>query len=224
MSIQAGLPLSSLPSSANPLNSPKPEERDGLSQLTRAFTSPEANSRTRYTDQEVDEISTILSTQGQHSWSSVPRLYIVLRKIGQLQALDALIDQDVNDYWFPFEPRSVPRLLNAPAQQAFLTAQDSILTTAIEMEKDLGASNRHHHFKGRDTIPFDDVEPLGNGAYGEVHKIVSRLSRLEYARKRFKRQRGSSKTEAQTFMNELRILKKIRHRHCVTLVSMQGTM
>ena len=197
---------------------PNTDDKHGLLQLTRALNSPQADSRTRYTDQEVDEISNILRSQGQQTWSKVPRLYIVLRKIGQLHVLDDLIDQDVSDYWFPFEARTVPRLLNAAVHQNFLAAQNCVLTIAVEMEKDFGNPNRHHHFKGRDTIPFDEIAPLGNGAYGQVHKIVSRLSHQEYARKRFRRIHGSSKTEAQTFMNELRILKKIRHRHCVTLV------
>ena len=218
MALQSDKPVSGPPLSGELPDTSITDDKNGVSQLTKALNSPEANSRTRFTDQEVDEISSILRGQGQQTWSNVPRLYIVLRKIGQLQFLDALIDQDVNDYWFPFEARSVPRLLNATAQQNFLAAQNSILTIAVEMEKDLGNSNRHHHFKGRDTIPFDEIAPLGSGAYGEVYKIVSRLSRQEYARKRFRRQRGSSKTEAQTFMNELRILKKIRHQHCVTLV------
>ena len=180
------------------------------------FFVQDAVSPTRFTDHDISEISTLLQSRGQQTWSDVPRCYIVLRKIGQLQLLDSLIDQGVTDYWFPFDQRSVPQLITGTARTDFIIAQESILTTAVDLEK--SSTNKHHHFKGQETLPFEVREILGRGAVSRVDKVFSPFSRREYARKLFRRSNGPSKTDVQAFMNELRILKRVRHQHCTELV------
>lgn len=189
-------------------------QREAPSRLAGFF--PEgAGLVSRFTDRDISEITTLLQESKQQAWSKSPRLYIVLRKIGHLPLLDGLLDQGINDFWFPFDSKSVQHLQKS-AQNEFLEAQESIMTTGLNLEK--GADEKHYHFKGRDTIPFDIEETLGTGAISKVEKVVSHFSRREYARKTFRRQKGPSKIEIQSFMNELRILKRIRHQHCVELV------
>lgn len=101
-------------------------------------------------------------------------------------------------------------------QNEFLKAQKLVLTRAVDLEKDI--EKRHFHFNRGDTIPFKGLGELGRGGYAIVDKVLSVFSRREYARKLFKRQRGGNKTAVQSFINELRVLKKIHHRHCVELV------
>ena len=197
---------------------PVRSQLDTTVQLTQVISAPEKESRTRYSDDEILKVAQILHDQDQISWSTVPRLYIVLRKIGCLPMLDRCIDQSINDYWFPFEPHFVPQMLDAKQQDDFILAQTCIITSAVEMEKSLGTADRHHVFRGQDKIPFDDVESLGRGAMGEVHRFVSRTSGREFARKRFRRQKGPSASDARNFLNEVNIVRKLRHRHCVQLV------
>ncbi|KAI9682633.1 MAG: hypothetical protein M1822_006931 [Bathelium mastoideum] len=152
------------------------------------------------------------------AWSQVPRLYTILRTIGQLHLLDDLIDQGINDYWFPFSAKSVQSItLSSPAQSQFLDSQKLVLTRAVDLEKNV--EKKHIHFSGKETIPFKELGELGRGGYGKVDKVFSQFSQRELARKLFKRQRGGNKAAVQSFINELRVLKKIRHHHCVELIA-----
>lgn len=106
--------------------------------------------------------------------------------------------------------------LSSPIQNEFLEAQKLVLTKAVDLEKD--GEKKHFHFSRGDTIPFKGLGELGRGGYATVDKVSSLFSRRQYARKLFKRQNGGNRTAVQSFMTELRALKKIHHRHCVELV------
>ena len=73
--------------------------------------------RTVYSDQEIQAISRLLAlssppTQNHASRSEVPRLYIVLRIIGQLESLDSIIENGFTDVGFPFTHATVPKGFN----------------------------------------------------------------------------------------------------------------
>ena len=183
------------------------------------FFSGVAKERSEYSDQDLQEISDLLQSGQRTAWSLVPRLYTVLRTIGELHLLDGFIDQGINDYWFPFDAKSVQTTtLSSPAQSQFLDAQKLVLTRAVDLEKN--TEKRHIHFSGRDTIPFEILGELGRGAYGKVDKVYSPFSQRELARKLFKRTRGGNKAAVQSFFNELRVLKRIQPQHCVEFVSL----
>ena len=174
--------------------------------------------RSPYSDWDVLEISRYLRESGHQTWSEAPRLYTVLRTIGQLQVLDSMLEEGVSDIWFPFNASSVPTLLSASLRAKFLEVQPLILTKAVDLEK--SDIKRHTHFGREDAFPFEVQEKLGKGGSGTVDKIYSPFSRRNFARKRFLRGKNhESKGEIQSFKTELQVLKRIEHHHCIELVS-----
>ena len=181
------------------------------------FFPDQGEPRTTYSDLEIHEISRCLKLKNQGKWSGAPRLYIVLRTIGQLTALDTLLEQGFNDLFFPFTPGTVPKLFSLDLHDAFLNAQQLVLTKAVDLETGL---KRHTHFGKDDAFPFEIRGKLGRGGSASVDRIYNPLSQREFARKRFRRgSRGQNRGEVEDFKNELQVLKKIQHNHCINLVS-----
>ena len=180
------------------------------------FFSDHREPRLAYSDLEIHEISRCLKFADQHEWSDAPRLYTVLRTIGQISVLDILLDEGINDLLFPFTPTTVPKILSPDLRLLFLDAQELVLTKAVDLET---GSKRHTHFGKDDAFPFIIRGKLGRGGCANVDKIYNPLSKREFARKRFRRGRGQSKGEIDNFKNELQVLKKIQHDHCIKLVS-----
>ncbi|MCJ1398420.1 hypothetical protein MMC11_001618 [Xylographa trunciseda] len=174
--------------------------------------------RVCYSDRELLDISRHLNLCGRQAWCRAPRLYTVLRIIGELKSLDAIIDQGISDIWFPFTASSVPTILSPSMRIKFIEAQPLVLTKAVDLEKD--NRKNHTHFSRDETFPFEVRGKLGSGRYGTVDRVFSPFSRREFARKRFVRLKGTgSKDEIQSFKTELNILKKIRHPHCIELIA-----
>lgn len=175
--------------------------------------------RSKYSDQELQDISTILRAMGRQSWSAVPRIYTVLRNIGELHLLDDFIDLGVTDIFFPFSATSLPEKLSPTVRARFVDAQNMVFTVALELEK--GPERRHATFGRDDVLPFEVIARLGSGGYGHVDKVISLLSHKEYARKMFRRKKMFSREKEgiKSFKNELNILRRVDHRHCVELVS-----
>lgn len=181
------------------------------------FFPAEGEPRTAYSDPDIHKISRCLKLRNEQRWSAAPRLYIVLRTIGLLNVLDPLLDEGINDLLFPFTSTSVPRLISSDLRNAFLKAQQLVLTKAIELEKGL---KRHTHFGKDDAFPFEIRGKLGRGGSASVDKIYNPLSKGEYARKRFRRgSRGQNRDGVDDFKNELQVLRRVQHEHCIKLVS-----
>jgi hypothetical protein len=144
-----------------------------------------------FTDLQCGEIARLVQS-GNPSWSTAPRIYIILRLIGQLQRFDAFLDHGINDLWLPFSKASLPSSLDLVYHEEFLKQQTVVLTKAINLEN---GSKGHAHFTRNDPFPFEVRETLGEGGFGYVDKIVSPLSGRVFARKRFRRPRGQKKTE-----------------------------
>ena len=204
----------SSPSRENPTPFSPPLSPSKLSDFFILNDEPQS----RYSDWDVFEISRHLREAGHMTWSEAPRLYTVLRIIGQLQVLDKILDEGTSDIWFPFNSSTVPKHLSSSLRAQFLEVQILILTKAVDLEKN--DNKRHTHFGREDAFPFEVKEKLGKGGSGTVDKIFSPFSRREFARKRFLRG-GSheSKGEIQSFKTELQALKRIEHHHCIELVS-----
>ncbi|MCJ1248962.1 hypothetical protein MMC30_006183 [Trapelia coarctata] len=174
--------------------------------------------RAGYSDWDIQEISRLLTESGRLAWGQVPRLYIVLRHISQLQVLDNILDEGITDIWFPFTLSSLPTVFSSSLQVQFLESQPLVLTKAVDLEK--GVGKKHAHFGRDELFPFQIKGKLGSGGYATVDKIFSSFSGREFARKRFRRGRGkSSKGEIESFKTELQVLKRIHHHHCVELVA-----
>ena len=181
------------------------------------FFPDQGEPRTVYSDLDIHEISRCLKLTNEKKWSGAPRLYIVLRTIDQLNLLNILLDEGINDLLFPFTSTSVPKLLSPDLRKAFLAAQQLVLTKAVDLET---GTKRHTHFGKDDAFPFEIRGKLGRGGSASVDKIFNPLSQREFARKRFRRgSRGQNKEEIDDFKNELQVLKKVQHDHCIKLVS-----
>ncbi|KAL4802046.1 kinase-like domain-containing protein, partial [Aspergillus unguis] len=175
-------------------------------------------SRLPFNDSEINRISTLLQ-QTNSSWSRVPRTYIVLRTIDCLDLLGRLIDLGFSDYWFPVTKECVPDCLPPKMRTRFMDAQELVLTKSLDLEKSEGG--RHRHFKGDEPLPFDTKGVLGAGGSGQVDKVLSTISFREYARKRVPRKAalGGRGTKALTnIINEIKVLKKLKHLHIVEFV------
>ena len=171
-----------------------------------------------YTDAEINDVSSLLK-HSNPQWSRVPRTYIVLRTIGCLDLIQNIIDLGFSDFWFPVTERSLPRCLSPSVRAAFVNAQQLVLTKSMDLEK--GRNGKHCHFKKGEPLPFEPKGILGNGGFGQVDKVLSTISLKEYARKRVSRSeafRGPGKEHMKQFIEEIQLLKRLKHHHVVEFV------
>lgn len=127
---------------------PNPEQR------LAKFFSVDANSRAAYTHLELQEVSKILQDLGHLEWSKVPKLYTVLRLIGQLHLLDSYIDEGITDSWFPFQRVNIPGGLAPSVRSAFEKAQSLVPSVSAPVDEP-GASGKVE----RDFVTFDEQSP-----------------------------------------------------------------
>ncbi|KAI9765554.1 MAG: hypothetical protein M1839_005420 [Geoglossum umbratile] len=198
----------------DPVTSRNPVEQ----KLGDLFVTQEGTRRANYSDKEIQQVSDLLRILGRQSWSTVPRVYIVLRLTNQLQLLDMFIDQGITDIWFPFTERSLPDTLSPSRRAQFLECQSAVLTKALDLEN--GDHGKHAHFGRGEPLPFEFKATLGSGGYGTVDKVISLLSHREYARKAFKRGRNFSKAkeDIRSFLTEIQVLRRVQHIHCIELI------
>jgi serine/threonine protein kinase len=187
--------------------------------LGEFFPSPAhlAAPKTKYSDASLLQIANLLRLSHRERWSTVPRIYTVLRNIGQLQLIEEFIDEGFTDIWFPFTTRNLPPRLSPSIKAQFLNTQPVVFTQALDLEKGEG---RHDTFAADEPLWFESRGKLGRGAFGLVDKVVSLITLQEYARKRMRRGNNftKSKREIKEFKAELAILKTVNHQHCVKLV------
>ncbi|KAK1980207.1 kinase-like domain-containing protein, partial [Colletotrichum cereale] len=150
-----------------------------------------------------------------HKWSHRPRLYAILRNIGGLGYMDEFIAARLTDFYLPLNLTTVPGCLKGDSKRelrdAFLKAQYTYLTKARCIEE--GHDSRHWilppHTSGDDY--YISEKRLGHGSFG-------RLSIEKYARKRVLRARSEqSRRNEETLLNELKELRRLRHKHLVRI-------
>ncbi|KAL1853276.1 hypothetical protein Daus18300_011844 [Diaporthe australafricana] len=136
--------------------------------------------------------------------------------------MDEFRAKGFNDYHLPYNERTLPDFLQKKdgknLRQAFLDAQSYFLTDAKLVETD-GAST-HFVDENGDNI-FQPIRSLGQGSYGGVDLVYSRLSLRHYARKRVLRGRDSERSREgqRTLIAELKHLKQLSHRHLVKIIA-----
>ena len=96
-------------------------------QSLRSYFSIEEVPRTSYTDQEFADIARLLEGTDRVSWSRVPRIYTVLRLIGQVTAIDSFLDLGLNDMWLPFNVSQLPHTMSAFHRSKFVESQNMVL-------------------------------------------------------------------------------------------------
>jgi hypothetical protein len=178
--------------------------------------------RSKYADADLLRIADLLRMSQREAWSSIPRIYTVLRCIGQLQLIDEFIQDGISDFWFPFTHKELPSQLSTSTKAQFLNTQSIVFTQALDLVK--GENGKHANFAAGEPIWFESRGKLGKGAFGVVDKVVSLITLHEYARKRMRRGKNltKSKKEIQEFTKELAVLKTIKHPHIVRLVSVHS--
>jgi hypothetical protein len=134
-----------------------------------------------FTESDICGIADVLERSSRDAWSRIPRIYSLLRKIGQLGAIDAFIDSGVTDVSFPFSKSTLPEAMrDHSARLKFLELQHLVYNTeALDLERQA----RHGHFSDPHDIPLKKVGELGKGGFGFVDRVVSTISHKEYARK-----------------------------------------
>lgn len=172
-----------------------------------------AQPRATYEDRDIDDIALLLEQCG-HVASKCPRTYILFRTIGHLDIVERLIEEGFSDQWFPLEARSLPSFLQPTVKAAVVERQRIILTKSLDLE-----SGRHRHFAPDEVLPFEIHGRLGSGGYGQVDRIVSKISFRQYALKRIRRRaafgNSSSREAVKGFLTEMQILKRLEHNHIV---------
>lgn len=171
----------------------------------------------RYTDTKIQQIGYLLS-HIKTTWTKVTRTYIVLRVVNQLELLDKFIDLGFTDHWLPVSPQQLPEFLSPKTRQDFLKAQSIVLAEATDFKK--GEDGQHKHFTKDEPLPFQTVSILGSGGFGQVDKVISKLTNKEYARKRIRREKlfRQTRESMKSFTAELEILKRLDHHHVVKIV------
>jgi serine/threonine protein kinase len=186
--------------------------------LWRWFPNNAGEVLTSFTENDIRGIADVLSRCTRERWSRVPRLYSILRKIGQLDALDAFIDGDITDVYFPFSKSTLPEALrDHSARLRFLDLQHLVYDTeALNLERHAS----HGHFSDSTEVPLKKIGELGKGGSGFVDRVVSTISHQEYARKLIPRGRTfkQNKQVLREFTKELSNLKRLCHKHLVELV------
>lgn len=201
---------------ASPASVNTTAENTVLSRLSDFFVKSKEGGA-QYTDSEIGQISVLLNHLNPQ-WSKAPRTYIILRTISCLEILDKFIDLGFSDHWFPVTERSLPYCLRPSQRSEFVSAQDLVITKSMGLEKSEG---RHCHFRRNDPLPFEVKEILGSGGFGQVDRVLSSISFKEYARKRVPRNQafgGPGTEKVKQFVAEIKILKRLKHRHVVEFV------
>ncbi|KAH7144587.1 Hsp70 protein-domain-containing protein [Dactylonectria estremocensis] len=189
------------------------DEDQGIDSL---FSPSRASSGLVFKDADFERVTIFLRNTDRRAWSNVPRLYTVLRLIDQLDALESFLKREVTDMWFPFTATTFPPSFQQTARSQFLDIQSVVFSKGFKLET--GSERKHAHFLRDDMLPFASIAKLGIGSYGVVDKVMSTTTHREYARKLFRRVKGLRQQDVRTFINELTVLKRVDHKHCVKLL------
>jgi len=155
-------------------------------------------------------------------WATNPRLYTILRTIDELDNYGRLTADGITDEWLPLTSAVLNRLLAPEQSLPFKNAQTMVMTQASTFAHRLESGSvvpQHAHFDTEIALPLEDVNILGEGGYATVHLVKTKHAK-HYAVKRFsRRQARNGKLILEGFLNEVQVMRRVEHHHCVKLVS-----
>jgi hypothetical protein len=177
-----------------------------------------------YSEEEINEVARDLFKKGKQTWSENPRLYVILRDIGQVgcqpQLIDKLIENGVSDLWIPITSEFLLSeiLPEEELHSHFLHAQRRVCVQPLDFR--LGLGSVHGHFATTKDSPFEVLQSIGTGRVGHVEKVVGLVDGKVYARKRVRKESfyNNARNRIHRFRCELEVLRRIKHRHCVEIV------
>jgi serine/threonine protein kinase len=187
-----------------------PQLNEAINRILSVSTTAGDANQTSFSETDLLRLSQLLRDAGKIKWAERPRTYAILHLIGQQEAIENFVAEDIVDISLPFERESrLPFALKAPtARKAFIELQGRVLTAAADVEKKQGTHqsliNGDYYYKTR--------ADLGSGSFGWVDHVWSTLSLESFARKRIRR-RSSFRQDQEaitTFINELKILQRCR--------------
>jgi hypothetical protein len=178
-----------------------------------------------YSEQEIIQVAEQLLKDGKDTWSQNPRLYLILRDIGQIedttqpQLLDNLINEGFNDFWIPVASIDIlQQILPRDLPSQFFHAQSRVCVQPADFR--IGLGNFHGHFIEKDGPPFAYPRWIGKGRVGHVEEVLSLTDGKVYARKSIRKLSHFSRAQddIQRFRCELQVLRRIKYKHCVKIV------
>lgn len=174
--------------------------------------------RDPFRDADFVRISELLMLHGKPEWSRRPRTFALLRLIESVDAIEVFITERLSDFALPYTEENLPNAIKgATSRRRFLDLQNLVLRThAADLEK----GGNHMYFPQSADAYFQSLKELGDGGFGQVDHVWSRLSLRDFARKRIPRGRSfkRDKQAIASFEKELENLKLLSHRHLVKLI------
>ena len=174
--------------------------------------------RDPFRDADFIRIQELLRLHGKSEWSLRPRTFTLLRMTESVDAIDAFIADHLSDFSLPYTEENLPNAVKGDkARSRFLDLQNLVLRThAADLEK----GGNHLYCPQSADDYFQSLKELGDGGFGQVDHVWSRLSLKDYARKRIPRGRSfkRDKVNIANFVKELETLKLLQHRHLVRLI------
>ena len=139
--------------------------------------------------------------------------------------MDKFIKEGINsDIWFPFTTRNLPSCLGPREKQRFLNFQHIVNTDVLYLEKNSKSEKQYKyiHFTNKKDAPFIQIEYLGRGSFGVVHKVQSKISHEFYAKKQTLRNKLflHLKEEITIFKREREAIMKLSHHHYIKFISL----
>lgn len=190
----------------------------GLSGYLPRPAAEVASAPRRLRDEQFVRIAEWCNLGGHPDWGLRPRTFVVLHMIGCDDAMDAFVADRLSDIALPYTEANLPRVIKGPARKMFLEYQDHVLTGQAANLERKGSEHQLIHGSANDYFVFRRF--LGDGGFGDVDHVQSRLSLRSFARKRIPRGKlfSKDKRRIEMFQNELANLKKLSHHHLVTLI------
>ncbi|KAI9686825.1 MAG: hypothetical protein M1820_010545 [Bogoriella megaspora] len=176
-----------------------------IQQISNALTSLDLH------EQRVEQ-------RGEHQgWRARPRTYTVLRIIQCIHLMDSFVKDGFTDIDLPYSHHTLPGFVqDESVREKFLLYQNCVLTDAREIE----TSDCHVSLEVSGENYFRSIATIGQGGFGVVDLVCSKLSQKSYARKRVTRGRPTERNlEAQRFLiKEIKHLRNFSHKHLVKIL------
>jgi tRNA A-37 threonylcarbamoyl transferase component Bud32 len=186
-------------------------------ELNQLFDDFSLEQKQPWTEPEIQRISLLLQ-RVNWSWIELPRIFVILGTIDCLDSFVSLIDLDVSDYWFPFDESSVPSCIPRSKRSQFVAAQDLVKPNPMDLEH-----GQHCFFQKGEVVPLEERGVIGRGSTSVITRVLSFKNGQQYALKvekrgRIWRDRGQWEDHGKRLIDQIRVMKGIRHRHVVEYV------
>lgn len=192
---------------------------------TGAGLTDEDDPRIAYRDYSIHDVQRIrgILLERNPEWAKNPKTYILLRTLKKQHLMDTLCQEGFSDIHFPILDTDLPDVCDDGTKRLMANLQGIILDMVTDFERDPGAMHANLPFE---TLPmYRPLGQLGKKGHGAVQEIVSLSTKEHFARKEMKRRHseGGSTAVMRIPTHELQALKRLRHRHIVSLLGSYTT-